>query len=252
MFPPRIAGDFRWHKEKMLSNAPLKALSMKDPQQLDDLFLDTTYCNERYTLPTQEAAIKAAIEYAVREVEEAKRKKERLLMLFGAYTIGKERIYLSVAERLGVKIYVNSQRLKVLSALEWPKERLDMLTTKKDESNLWVVELGHINMKRMPPYLFNLSKAKSPIQKFDRVVGFRPTGWSHRAGNSLISTARKGQLVVHSVPYSEHSAFPELLDCIQTLKPKKITPTVTVSKSQEQVDLLLRHVNIRQRTLLEK
>ena len=234
----------------MLSNPPLRALSLKDPQQLDDLFLDTTYCNEKYSLPTQDVAIKAAVDYAVKEVELAKQRRERLLMLFGAYTIGKERIYLSVAERLGVKVYVNSQRYKVLSALEWPKERLEMLTTKRDESNLWVVELGHINMKRMPPYLYNLSQAKNPVQKFDRVVGFRPTGWSHRAGNSIISTATKGQLTVHSVPYSEHSAFPELLDCIRTLKPKKITPTVSVSKSQQQVDLLLRHVNIRQRTLL--
>jgi len=243
-------GDFRWHREKMLSSPPLRALSLKDPQ-LDDLYLDTTYCNEKYTLPTQYDAIKAAVEYAVREVEHAKQQRERLLLLFGAYTIGKERIYLSVAERLGMKVYVDSQRYKVLAALEWPKERLAMLTTKKEESTLWVVQLGHINMKAMPPYLYNLSKAKNPVQKFDRVVGFRPTGWSHKAGGSIISTAKRGQLTVHSVPYSEHSAFPELLDCIRTLKPKRIIPTVSVSKSQQQIDLLLRHINVRQRTLLE-
>lgn len=246
-------GDFRWHREQMLRNAPLKALSQKNPQQLDDLFLDTTYCNERYNLPSQDVAIKVAIEYAVREVEQAKQKKERLLLIFGAYTIGKERMFLSVAERLGLKVYVDSQRFKVLSALEWPKERLAMLTTKKDESNLWVVPMGHINMKRMPPYVYNLSQAKFPVQKWDRVCGFRPTGWSHsrKPGKSIISTRTQGRLTIHSVPYSEHSAFPELVDCIRTLKPKKITPTVSVSKSQQQVDLLLRNVNIKQRTLLD-
>lgn len=190
-------GDFRWHPEKML---PLIKTLNQHPQ-LDELFLDTTYCNAKYTLPAQDIAIKATVECAVREAQQAMSKKERLLLLFGAYTIGKERIYLSVAERLGTKVYVDSQRYKVLAALEWPEERMAMLTTKKDESNLWVVPLLHINMKRLPPYLYGLSQAKNPLRKYDRVAGFRPTGWSNRPGNSIITSATKGRLTVHSVPY---------------------------------------------------
>eukprot|EP00797_Seminavis_robusta_P014567 Sro21_g014560.1 cross-link repair 1A protein (670) ;mRNA; r:41431-43440 len=242
-------GDFRWHRAQMLP--PLQRVLQQLP--VDELFLDTTYCQERYTLPTQQAAIQATVEKAVQEVQRARAAKERLLLLFGAYTIGKERIYLAVAERLGVKVYVDSQRYKVLvAALEWPADKMQrLLTTKRNESNLWVVELGHINMKRLPPYLYACSQAKHPVAKFDRVVGFRPTGWSNRPNNNhnLLTTATTGKLTVHSVPYSEHSSFPELVDCIRALRPKKIVPTVSVSKSQQQVDLLLRHVRMRQTTL---
>ena len=243
-------GDFRWNKSVMLSSPPIKSLSVQQPQ-LDEIFLDTTYCDEKYCLPSQEVAIKAAVEVAKKEVQESKQKKENLLFLFGAYTIGKERMFLSVAEALGSKVYVDTQRYRILSALEWPDERLAMLTTKKDESNIWIVPMGHLNMKKMPEYLTGLSKAKNPVRTFDRVVGFRPTGWSNTTGNSIVTTRRSGtKLAVHSVPYSEHSSFPELLECIQTLKPKKIIPTVSVSKSEQQVNLLLRCLKMRQRLII--
>jgi DNA cross-link repair 1A protein len=127
---------------------------------------------------------------------------------------------------------------------------MDLITTKPDESALWVVPLGHINMKQLPDYLH--VQIGSFRKSFDRVVGFRPTGWSHssskKAGasssisSSIISTTTRGKFTVHGVPYSEHSSFPELLDCLRCLKPKRIVPTVSVSKSQQQVGLLLRNL----------
>ena len=243
-------GDFRWHREMMLSNQVLKALSIQQNGLcLDELFLDTTYLNPKHTLPKQDVAIQATVECAVREVKQAQSRQERLLMIFGAYTIGKERIFLAVAEKLGMKVYVDSQRLKVLSALEWPKERMSIFTTSKWETNLWVVELGHINMKKMPDYLYGLSKAKQPTRKFDRVVGFRPTGWTNRPGNSIITSKTSGCIVCHGVPYSEHSSFDELLDCVRTLKPKKIIPTVSAKNSQEQVTLILQSLKTKQAVL---
>jgi DNA cross-link repair 1A protein len=128
---------------------------------------------------------------------------------------------------------------------------MNLLTTKPDESALWVVPLGHINMKQLPNYL--QVQIGSFRKSFDRVVGFRPTGWSHsstkKAGaasdrsSSIISTTTRGKLTVHGVPYSEHSSFPELLDCLRCFKPRRIVPTVSVSKSQQQVDLLLRNLS---------
>ena len=97
-------GDFRWNRDRMY--AGLKDfITLK--LRLDDLFLDTTYCNEKYRLPTQEEAIAATVAKAVDEVESCRKTGKRLLMLFGAYTIGIERIFLAVAETLGVKVYVD-------------------------------------------------------------------------------------------------------------------------------------------------
>ena len=58
-------------------------------------------------------------------------------------------------------------------------------------------------------------------------------------GRGLVSTRTTGAFTVHGVAYSEHSSFPELVECLACLKPKKIIPTVSVRKSQEQIDLLL-------------
>ena len=127
-------GDFRWHRELMLNMPQLRAFSNSSPR-LDELFLDTTYCNKKYTLPTQEEAIGAAVEVAEREMAISKKDaKNKTLFLFGSYTIGKERIYLSVAEHLKLKVYVDSRRFRILSALEWPKERLRIFTTNKSET----------------------------------------------------------------------------------------------------------------------
>jgi DNA cross-link repair 1A protein len=154
-----------------------------------------------------------------------------------------------VAEHLKVKVYVDRRRYRILGQLGWTEKQMSLLTTKPDESMLWVVPLGHINMKQLPNYL--QVQIGAFRKSFDRVVGFRPTGWSHSSskkagaasGSSIISTTTRGKFTVHGVPYSEHSSFPELLDCLRCLKPKRIVPTVSVSKSQQQVDLLLRNLS---------
>ena len=156
-----------------------------------------------------------------------------------------------MAQHLKVKVYVDRRRHRILGQLGWTEKQMSLLTTKPDESVLWVVPLGHINMKQLPNYM--QVQIGSFRKSFDRVVGFRPTGWSHssstkKAGaascnSSIISTTTRGKFTVHGVPYSEHSSFPELLDCLRCLKPKRIVPTVSVSKSQQQVDLLLRNLS---------
>lgn len=81
---------------------------------------------------------------------------------------------MSVAKRLGMKVYVDKRRYKTLSALEWPTEEMALLTTDPSETIIWVAPLGHINMKKMPPYQHIRKRGFS--RDFDKVVGFRPTG----------------------------------------------------------------------------
>ena len=135
-----------------------------------------------------------------------------------------------------MKVYVDSRRLRILKALDWKNDELSHLTTKPKETCIWVVPLGHINMKKLEEYLTTRTGS------FDHVAGFRPTGWSHtKKSASIITSNTRGRVAVHNVPYSEHSSFPELVDCLACLRPKRIVPTVSVSKSQQQVDLLLSH-----------
>ena len=278
-------GDFRWSNELHMRVPQLRSLGCGSPR-LDELFLDTTYCAEKYTLPTQAEAIDAAIEVATKEVNYSKKNaSNKTLFLFGAYTIGKERIYLSVAEHFKMKVYVDKRRYRILSSLDWPKERMGMFTTDRSETCLWVVPLGSVNYGQMQEYLDESNKTKAFTAPYRRVVGFKPTGWTYKpksrdkrqrmlpgasppkAGTNLIVSTTNGKFSVHGVPYSEHSSFPvshgmliwqdasipgfsvhryshyspkkELVDCIRCLKPRKVIPTVGVSRSEEQVQLLM-------------
>ena len=246
-------GDFRWRRDVMVTptDSPLRPFcAAGGTQRLDELFLDTTYCNPKYALPSQQDAIQAAVQYAERQLKEAQSMKQDILLLFGAYTIGKERIYLAVAERLKMKVYVDRRRYRILSQFDWPPERMALITTSPQDSILWVVPLGHVSMKKLPSYT-SVQIGKSFSRDFARVVGFRPTGWSltskpqkYKDGSTtnLIKATTRGKVSSCGVPYSEHSSFPELVDCINSLNPRKIVPTVSVSKSKEQIDLLLSHV----------
>ena len=127
-------GDFRWNRQVMEAQAPLRPFFKE--RSITELYLDTTYCDPKYDLPAQEAAIEETIQVAETHVKQARSRKEDLLLLFGAYTIGKERIYMSVAERLKMKVYVDRRRYRVLSALEWSAQKMSLLTTRPEESSL--------------------------------------------------------------------------------------------------------------------
>ena len=244
-------GDFRWNRDVMLQEgSPLRDFATRK-LVLDELYLDTTYCNPKYSLPSQVETIAAIQTLFCKELERCSiSNKTSTLHLFGAYTIGKEKMYLSVAEANKMKVYVDARRFRIISALNWPAERMALLTKCREEADIWVVPLGDINMKKLPEYLV-LANSKPFSKPYDRVVGYRPTGWSmgSNPSSSLVSSRYNGNIIIHSVPYSEHSSFPELVDCLACLKPQCTIPTVTVSKSDEQVRTLMKALKEKQTTL---
>jgi len=75
----------------MIENSPcdlLRRVSRGD-LNLDGIYLDTTYCDERYTFPPQAESIEAVGEVVRREMQDTKKKP---LFVFGSYTIGKEKV----------------------------------------------------------------------------------------------------------------------------------------------------------------
>lgn len=135
--------------------------------------------------------------------------------------------------------------MKVCTCLEDPD--LDaLLTSDPHEAQVHMTPLRDIGAETLQEYL-NTFKPH-----FDRIVGFRPTGWNYRPPNSRFTESPAVSTVLHSsgwrseyslnelvpqrgstrtaklfgVPYSEHSSFRELSMFCCGLNIGKVIPTV--------------------------
>ncbi|KAL2644274.1 hypothetical protein R1flu_011861 [Riccia fluitans] len=184
--------------------------------KINTVYLDTTYCNHRYRFPLQEEVIK----FVIRQTCNALKRNKKTLVVVGSYSIGKERVYYSIAEALGRRI---------LKSLEWP-ELESKLATESRDTLLHVLPLSHLNPPKLKAYLKNQPQ-------YSALLAFRPTGWTYteKVGDNLdmIKPQCSGSVTIYGVPYSEHSSFNELRDFIQFIRPGRIVPTVNVGKALE-------------------
>lgn len=189
-------------------------------RKVHTLFLDTTYCSPEYTFPSQQEVIQFAINTAF----EAVTLNPRALVVCGTYCIGKEKVFLAIADVLGSKVGMSQEKYKTLQCLNIP-EVSSLITTDMCDSLVHLLPMMQINFKGLQSHL------KKCGGKYDQILAFRPTGWTH--SNNITSTAdiipqTRGNISIYGIPYSEHSSYLEMKRFVQWLKPQKIIPTVNV------------------------
>ncbi|KAJ3406742.1 hypothetical protein HDV05_005842 [Chytridiales sp. JEL 0842] len=177
------------------------------------------------------------------------------LIVVGSYSIGKERLFKEIAKAIGAKVFCQYSKRRMLRCLEDP-ELDDLLTENHMEAQVHVVSMGELNVEALEDVLRHVSA------RFDRIIAFRPTGWTFQVPkkpsmtttstgstssssssdptlprrytlHSLKPTNLSKQITKFGVPYSEHSSYEELKECVQILKPRKVIPTVGVGKWEE-------------------
>ncbi|XP_014641241.1 PREDICTED: DNA cross-link repair 1A protein isoform X2 [Ceratotherium simum simum] len=178
------------------------------------------YCNPKYSFPSQQEVIQFVINTAF----EAVTLNPRTLVVCGTYSIGKEKVFLAIADVLGSKVGMSQEKYKTLRCLNIP-EINSLITTDMCNSLVHLLPMMQINFKGLQSHL------KKCDGKYDQILAFRPTGWTH--SNKLTSIAdvvpqTKGNISIYGVPYSEHSSYLEMKRFVQWLKPQKIIPTVNV------------------------
>ncbi|KAI1200561.1 DRMBL-domain-containing protein [Nemania serpens] len=182
--------------------------------------------------------------------------KNRLLVICGTYSIGKERICKAIAQALNTKIFASASKIKICSQLGDP-ELAALMTSNPHEAQVHMQMLMEIRAETLQDYL------ESYKPHFTRIVGFRPSGWNFRppaatSGAGAAKNASPGSVpttsILHGeawrtrfstrdfaaqrgstreamcfgVPYSEHSSFRELALFLMTLRIEKVVPTVNV------------------------
>ncbi|ORX61278.1 DRMBL-domain-containing protein [Hesseltinella vesiculosa] len=260
-------GDFRANPKMCLH--PLLCQNSNPP--IDHLYLDTTYLQAKYSFPAQEECIDAVtkvvqgylcgppsipslLDQWIKRTPslpmQNDQRQSKLLVVVGAYTIGKEKVFYAIANALQSKIFVTEQKLRVLLCQENP-DLENLLTTDQSEAQVHVLPLNDIKAENMHAYL------KSLAPRFGILFAFKPTGWAFKASQSLTAEMEVGSLAlvtqppkerqvdlnlsyssnqvkIYGVPYSEHSSFRELASFIASLNIQHIIPTVPSSSEKTQ------------------
>lgn len=159
-------------------------------------------------------------------------RRQKTLFFIGTYTIGKEKILVEVALRCGIRLHVPTAKLATLRCLnlehtlaarggQGSEAALDRIfTTNTKESCVRVVMMNSLGFDSLNK---ELETKVARGEGYTHVVAFRPTGWSGAKAHHKT----RGKVTIHSVPYSEHSTFAELRQCVAWLKPSRIIPTVS-------------------------
>ncbi|KAG9100370.1 hypothetical protein FRC06_004202 [Ceratobasidium sp. 370] len=273
-------------------------------QRIDIVYLDTTYLSPKYCFPPQSMVIDACAQLAKQYVlgekikslpvvplkqttmggwfkpspklaarlesqsfsEPARVKNQKVLVVVGTYTIGKERVLkgqifspvpsldprliniIAIANALTSKIYCGSRKHAVFMCQADPALHA-MLTKDPTDAQVHVLPLGQISIEKLTEY-WELHR-----KRHDRILGFRPTGWTYTppAGQSANPTieqvlaqarahmytssdlhAQRGsnsRVTIYGVPYSEHSSFRELTCFALSVDWARMIATVNVGSA---------------------
>ncbi|XP_072311843.1 DNA cross-link repair 1A protein [Eucyclogobius newberryi] len=186
--------------------------------RVQTLYLDTTYCSPEYTFPKQEEVIN----YAVHTASELVTLNPRTLVVCGSYSVGKEKVFLALADVLGSKVCLSRDKFNTMCCLE-SEEVKRRVTTDWKLAQVHVLPMMQLSFKKLQDHLARFSA------NYDKLVAFKPTGWTFSQQVESVEDIKpyvNGNISIYGIPYSEHSSFLELKRFVQWLKPLKIIPTV--------------------------
>lgn len=186
----------------------------------DAVFLDTTYCHPKFVFPSQDESVNYVVD-VVNQCDGG----DDVLFLVATYVVGKEKILLELARRLGKKVHVDARKMEVLEALGYGES--GEFTEDVLQTNIHVVGWNVLG-ETWPYFRPNFVRMKEIMieRGYSKVVGFVPTGWTYEVKHGKFAVRSKDSCRIHLVPYSEHSNYDELREYVRFLKPKKVVPTV--------------------------
>ncbi|AET40460.1 DNA cross-link repair protein PSO2 Ecym_6059 [Eremothecium cymbalariae DBVPG len=278
-------GDFR------ATNGMIRSLDqLTCGRELDSVYLDTTYLNPNYHFPLQRSVLKLTASFAAQISQTGIRtyfgdtqksiltfmkstrdkiisqKRFRYIYLIATYSIGKEKLAISIAEELQTKIYIplNSPKHDLIKQyMDWIPSNI--ITHNIQESCVHLVSFDVLSSKEsIDKYLLTVP----PI--YEDIVGFNPTGWSYDNGRKYMSseaTIKRFQSAesrykyvidlirdcsvdelkietfrsqykphkkyqVFKVPYSEHSSFKDLCVFLTKVPVSRVYSTVNLHDSE--------------------
>ena len=130
-------------------------------RRLARLYLDTTFASREYDFPSQASVIEAAVSMVKRYAADP-----GVLFVFGAYTIGKEKLYLRVAKELRERVYVDATRYATMQCLGLSLDEMSMLTTDPRAARIHVKGLWGLSLSKLSELQRELRNAHAGALSF--------------------------------------------------------------------------------------
>ncbi|KAK3497146.1 uncharacterized protein B0T23DRAFT_352845 [Neurospora hispaniola] len=143
-------------------------------------------------------------------------RKNRLLVVCGTYSIGKERICVAIAQALRSKIFASPSKIRITKQLDDP-ELSSLMTADPREAQVHMQALGEIRADTLAEYL-ELHRSNG----FSRIVGFRPSGWSYRPGSGSNNNNNSHEI---QLPPDIDTGPPASVPVTATLPPSSLPTT---------------------------
>jgi DNA cross-link repair 1A protein len=205
-------GDFRANDEMVQKLLHFGCTS------LDLVYLDTTYLHTKRRMPPQSESI----EYLLTNVQKYLENNigEKFLILVGAYLIGKERVWMAIAEKFNFKVFLQKERYKAFveicsSSVYYFEFYKKYITVNENEADIRVVNMLQVSYPNLRDFL------RDNQDTYNTILGVVASGWENQKFSS-------GRISLLHVQYSEHSSYDELEKFIVNTKPKNVISTVPI------------------------
>ncbi|XP_059620604.1 DNA cross-link repair 1A protein-like isoform X2 [Phlebotomus argentipes] len=179
---------------------------------VDTIYLDTTYLSSRTVLPSQEESIQSAVEatqtFLTRNIG------EKTLVIVGTYVVGKENVWRTLATHFRLRVWLEAQRRRAVEALG-DADLLRLLCEDPRDAQLHVLPLAQLNYDYVVKYVSQFE------HEFTHALALRPSGWEVNS-----RPRHQGRVSLVGVTYSEHSSYVELRRFVRFLRPREVIPTV--------------------------
>ncbi|CCF56808.1 hypothetical protein KAFR_0B05120 [Kazachstania africana CBS 2517] len=261
-------GDFRSNSH--LINEIHDFLKVSRNLTIDEVYLDTTYLSQNNNFPSQSEIVTKTTSYVIDFLQKRNKrhnillgKPKKKIILVGSYSIGKEKLAISISRNLKCKMVVYNSELRSVYINDLLK---DMKENSDSETEVHLVPIRMIKDEdSILKYLKDIIQLKWIEVE---LIGLIPTGWTmanswwgmkyHKLPlenkfkissnieelsldddwyKKQVDTYKKFQ--IFNVPYSEHSSFTELVNFGTTDKFKwgKIIPTVNLHSLERITDM---------------
>jgi len=202
-----FTGDFRYDPQ-----SPLCKAWPAFHEKVTRLVCDCTYLDAKYDFLPQQQAISTFVSLARTHFSPG----ETHVML-QAYSIGKERLMVALAEELHIRFYPSSNFSRGALKATFGEDYDRFFSDNRNCDGSLVSLMGERQILTATDSVF----ASNPDTK--RVLVISATGWAgHFSVRKAGTHVEASNVIVISGPYSEHCNYRELLDFVRLVSPQKL------------------------------